>query len=181
MMVSLFQSTASEENHESPKWPHHYVPFGLSQKNYKELLMPEFVYGYVSILIEHPDHTPQHLLFPHLRDLMRLSVFYQWEAVRNYHSACLTRLEAGRAKWGDAFQEEQKFNILESDRIPATTINAPRKAIPQGAPRQYCTDWNRLGSYSNEALNHINTKHVCAYCRKPDHRIGECSVCPKKQ
>ena len=66
---------------------------------------------------------------------MRLSVFYQWDAVRNYHSACLTRLEAGRANWGDSFQEEQKFNILESDHIPATTkINAPRKAIPRELP-----------------------------------------------
>ena len=90
------------------KWPHHYVPFGLSQKNYKELSMPEFVYGYLSILIEHADHTPQHLLLFHLCDLMRLSVFYQWDAVCNYHSACLTRLEAGRANWGDFFPGRAK-------------------------------------------------------------------------
>ena len=63
------------------KWPQHYVPFGLSQKNYKEILVPEFVYGCLSILIEHPDHTPQHLLLSHLHDLMHLSVFHQWVKV----------------------------------------------------------------------------------------------------
>ena len=74
---SFFNLLRPREIMNPQKWPHHYVPFDLSQKNYKELSLPEFVYGYLSILTEHPDHTPQHLLLSHLRDLTYLSVFYQ--------------------------------------------------------------------------------------------------------
>ena len=90
----------------------------MSQKSYKELSMPEFLYGYLSMLLEFPDEIYQNQLLIHLRDLMRLSVFYKWDAVRTFHSAGLNRIESGRGKWGDSFDEEVKFNILESHRLP---------------------------------------------------------------
>ena len=80
------------------KWSHHFIPFGLFQKGYKDLTLVKFIYGYISIYLEHPEEISQQHYFTHLHDLMRLSVFYKWDTVRNFHAAMLNHIESGRAR-----------------------------------------------------------------------------------
>ena len=156
----------------------------MSQKSYKELLIPEFLYGYPSILLEFLDEIPQNQLLLHLRDLMWLSVFYKWDAVRTFDSACLSRTESGRGKWGDSFDEEVKFNIFESHRLTAqkTASSVSKKLFPTSSSKEYCGDWNRSGFCANNSdENHVSSLHVCVYCWKPNHRIGACAHRPDKR
>ena len=181
---SLFQVLCPCKIVSRQRWPHHYIPFGMSQKSYKELSMPEFLYGYLSILLEFPDEIHQNELLLHLRDLMRLSVFYKWDAVCTFHSACLSRIKSGRSKWGDSFDKEVKLNILESHRLPLqkTASSVHKKSSPTSSIKEYFSDWNRSGFCTNTSdENHVSSLHVCAYCQKPDHCIGACVHHPDKR
>ena len=109
--------------------------------------------------------------------------FYKWDAVRTFHSACLNRIESGRGNWGDSFDEEVKFSILESHRLPVqkTASSVHKKSSSTSSIKEYCSDWNRSGFCANTSdENHVSSLHVCAYCRKPDHRIGACVHRPDK-
>ena len=108
----------------------------MSQKGYKDSTLAEFIYGYISIYLEHPKEISQQHYFTHLRDLMRLSVFYKWDSVRNFHAATvLNRIESGRARWRDDFTEEQKLNIFESDNLPTENkVSSPPKRFPNSQP-----------------------------------------------
>ena len=115
---------------------------------------------------------------------MRLSVFYKWDAVRTFHSACLNRIESGRVKWGDSFDEELKFKLSESHCLPMqkTASSVHKKSSPTSSIKKYCSDWNRSGFCANTSdENHVLSLHVCAYCWKPDHCIGACVHRPDKQ
>ena len=122
----------------------------MSQNSYKDLTLAEFIYGYISIYLEHPKEISQQHYFTYLHDLMRLSVFYQWDSVRNFHASIFNHIERGRARWGDDFTEEQKFNVFESDRLPAENkVSSPPKRFPNSQTRKvYCNDWNRSGDCS---------------------------------
>ena len=54
----LFQVLRPHKVVSPQRWPHHCILFGMSQKSYKELLMPEFL----SILLEFPDEIHQNQL-----------------------------------------------------------------------------------------------------------------------
>ena len=73
--------------------PSIFIPFRISQKGYKDLTLAEFIYGYISIYLEHPEEISEQHYFTHLRDLMRRSVFYKWESVHNFHAAVLNHIE----------------------------------------------------------------------------------------
>ena len=144
---SLFQVLRPRKIVSPQRWPHHYIPFGMSQKSYKELSMPESLYSYLSMLLEFPDEIPQNQLLLHLRDLMRLSVFYKWDAIRIFNSACLNRIESGRGKWGDSFDEDVKFNILEFQHLTVqkTASSVSKKSSPISSINEYCSGLNRSG------------------------------------
>ena len=149
----------------------------MSQKGYKDLTLAKFINGYIFVYLEHSEEISQQHYFTHLRDLMRLSVFYKWDSVHKFQAAMLNRIESSRARWGDDFTEEQKCNVFESDHLPTVNkVSSPPKRFPNSQPRKvYCNDWNCSGdcSFSSDP-NHVSSQHICAYCKKPGHRIESC-------
>ena len=160
------------------EWPHLHVPFVLTKKKFKDVLLAEFVYGYLDIMQVASDEQ-QEVMSSHLMELMRLAAKYEWLSVLSFHAAVLDRIEAGLAFWGDDFTELERFNITEFDRLPLPTKqqNQPTARPPGFTPKTYCREWNRTGTCSNQS-HQVGSEHVCAYCKLPDHTIASYPTLP---
>ena len=98
-------------------WPHsklrgHFVG---KEKKYDDLIIAEFVAGYMSIVMKSKSVEKKARII-HLEELMYLATHKPWKSVLNYHGACLLEIERGNLEWGDNFQlhglQSTFFNVV---------------------------------------------------------------------
>ena len=106
-------------------WPHQFVvKLDSTIIAYKELTLPQFVFGFLECLHQAPP-SQQPPMLSHLSHLMDLASRFQWAAVRAYHARVLKAIEQGSSTWGVWFH-------AIPDRLIASFFGA-------GTAQQYCS------------------------------------------
>ncbi len=164
-------------------WPHIFAP-GEPQL-YSELSLPAFCAGYIAIMQQHKEHSPQNEAFlSHFHDLMVLACNYNWSAVRAYHYKVLRSIELGLVKWGDSFQPLKQPFFIPSALLSENThkeqnthkeVKQSTKPSSSIARSDICDAWSWYDDCSNSSCP---KQHVCVVCKRADHRALSC---PKRK
>ena len=130
----------------------------------------------------------------HLGDLMNLATVYQWEAVLEFHGACLLALERDIIQWGDSFARLESVSIagrfLTRSSSP-TKASANRGKLRAGVSVDssvYCAAFNRgvctlQESHDGEFRGRaVKLLHVCSACLrykgKQETHVSGSETCP---
>ena len=115
-------------------WPHYYIYRGTERRpaKYSELTVAEFVLGYLSSMEKESSCVQAHME-KHLLDLMRDSIDFSWDSLRNFHGVLLNQFEMRRITWEDA-EEIQALRRAYAHRA-VTPMSADKTADKQANPR----------------------------------------------
>ena len=109
-------------------WPHQFVcRLDSSNVAYKDLDLPQFVYGFIECLRQSA-FIDQPKMLAHLSYLMDLASRFQWPAVRAYHARVLKAMEQGIATWDSDLYRFQTGLLLPSQEI-ASRLTPPPPSV----------------------------------------------------
>ena len=151
------------------EWPHFHVFRGASRKpaKYDEINLAEFVYGYLSIVLE-SEQSPAigRRMLQHLRGLMMDTSEYSFEAARNCHAIVMQQLEQTRITWDDADKmvELRKTYAQRGHAAEATATANSGREHTRGA--LFCLKFQegRCTFHDDHQTSRGMVKHVCAFC-----------------
>ena len=181
----LLKATSHVKRQEA--WPHVFLSRaqpGVTEKKYDELTIPEFVSGFVSILaLRKISNEEKQARLLHLGDLMNLATVYQWEAVLEFHGACLLALERDTIRWGESFARLENISIAGRFLLRPAKSSASRGKPQAGGPSIdgpiYCAAYNRglcshakthEGAYRNRSVTLL---HVCSDCLRVNNQQAQ--------
>ena len=154
-------------------WPHQFVcRLDSSNVAYKDLDLPQFVYGFLECL-RHSAFSDQSKMLAHLSHLMDLASRFQWPAVRAYHARVLKAMEQGTATWDSDLYRFQTGILLPSQEISSRLISSAPAGNKRSTRESICRDWN-LSSCRQPCPS--GRLHQCLVCKVADHKA---LVCPK--
>ena len=97
---------ATERIRNNIDWPHMHVRRMVNGKrctlNYAELTAEEFVYGYLTMLINPRNGMDQEIMIPLLRMVMQDAVDYSWSNARNFYETLGIVVKKGDMQWSDS-------------------------------------------------------------------------------
>jgi len=158
------------------EWPHYHVYRGPDRKpaHYDDLSVPEFIMGYMTILLDSPDINRDMLM--HLRDVMTDTVDYSWDSARNSHAVLLQQMEQGRITWQDRTQ------VQEVRRRYAQTNGPTLHQSRDTRGPQFCVRYQdgRCTLEDGHSTVRGPVRHVCAFCLRCTgntyrHAEGDCN------
>ena len=154
-------------------WPHQFVcRLDSSNVAYKDLDLPQFVYGFLECL-RHSAFSDQSKMLAHLSHLMDLASRFQWPAVRAYDARVLKAMEQGTATWDSDLYCFQTGILLPSQEISSRLISSAPAGNKRNTRESICRDWN-LSSCRQPCPS--GCLHQCLVCKVADHKA---LVCPK--
>ena len=154
-------------------WPHQFVcHLDSSNLAYKDIELPQFVYGYIECLFQ-SSPSVHHKMLLHLSHLMDLAACFQWGAVRSFHARVLKVMEQGVATWESDLQHYQTGLLLPSQKLPArgSSLSFASNKRPSVNKESVCKDWNFTSCHTPCSSDHL---HLCFTCKVPDHTAPAC-------
>ena len=153
-------------------WPHYYVYRGLTRRpaRFEELSIAEFVFGYLTSLLEgRSDANTCLLMLEHLTELMKDAIDIPWERIRNFHGIVLHHQEMARLSWE---------NTTEIRRLRDRYVRSMHALHHSSQTITYCPAFQKRecphtgGHDTPRGL----VRHICAFChnqRKGDYNHPE--------
>ena len=121
------------------RWPHSFLCLTRAQREvkYEELMLAEFVAGYVQILCKDISPLERTAREKHLVSSMYFAQQCEWSAVLNFHGSVLLEIERGPVTWGDPFLH------LESRTLYGNPLQGKSPTSSSPAPVLFCRDYQR--------------------------------------
>ena len=159
-------------------WPHYGVYKGSKHKpaDYDELSLPEFVYGYMDLVLRNNtiSSSIRRRMLHHLQDLMEDAMNYPWPNVRNFHGVLLGEMERDLLKWKDrdAIQRLRAKHSQTRRSDGPSQASSSSSSARSNAPAKLPSGTEPCEAYQRGACPHEDDhssargtlKHVCAYC-----------------
>ena len=124
-------------------WPHFHVyrPVGQGAAVYDELTLPEFVFGYLTMVtkpqVSRADHDR---MLWHLQTLMLDAARHPWAQVRHFHEIVIHHMETGEINWRDTDRIKELHELYASNPPVSQGSYAPKaSAGPKAKAVQYCS------------------------------------------
>lgn len=121
------------------RWPHSFLCLTRAQREFKyeELILAEFVAGYVQVLCKDISPLEWAAREKHQVSSMYFAQQYEWSAVLNFHGSVLLEIERGLVTWGDPFLH------LESRTLYGNPLQGKSPTSSSPAPVLFCRDYQR--------------------------------------
>ena len=155
-------------------WPHYYIYRGTERRpaKYSELTVAEFVLGYLSSMEKETTSVQAHMK-KHLLELMRDTMDFSWDSVRNFHGVLLNQFEMRRITWEDT-EEIQALRRAYAHRVIAQANTDQIGDKPTTSRNTnvrgpiFCVQFQtgECKSHGDHASPRGQVQHICAYCLK---------------
>ena len=155
-------------------WPHMHVRRMTNGKrrtlNYAELTPEEFVYGYLTMLINPRNGMDEKIMIPLLRIVMQDTVDYSWINARNFYETLGIEVEKGDMRWEDT-ETIREYRMTYSRAVfPETKDGKETKEATRPQPRTVPTGMKCCATFQKRTCeqnrDHAPFTHACAYCHR---------------
>ena len=164
--------TSTEVVKDRIDWPHMYVKRVVGGARigsaYKDLTVPEFVYGFLCMLESPKCKMDKEVMLGILRMLMQDAMDFSWEGVRAFYQMIGVDVETGDRRWTDS-DDIRDLRMMHS-RVTPLEKKDTRDGKKAGGGRQNPSVVRCCALYQKRACelnrDHMPFSHVCAYCHK---------------
>ena len=165
---------ATDRIKHSIDWPHMHVRRMTNGKrrtlNYAELTPEEFVYGYLTMLINPRNGMDEKIMIPLLRIVMQDTVDYSWINARNFYETLGIEVEKGDMRWEDT-ETIREYRMTYSRAVfPETKDGKETKEATRPQPRTVPTGMKCCATFQKRTCeqnrDHAPFTHACAYCHR---------------
>ena len=157
-------------------WPHFYIRRVTAGKRksvpYAELRVEEFVYGFLTMLLNQKRPLDKEMMIEMLRTMKQDTMEFSWSNVRNFHDLVALDVEGGVLQWDN------------TDRIREMRMTYALTIFPDGKPaiepakqptRNPPTNVKCCAPYQKRECEHPRDHppftHACAYCHRTHNTV----------